>query len=225
MTRSVLLDTETTGLEPALGHRIIEVAAIELVNDLPTGAYFHALIHPGRDIPDEATRIHGLTAGHLADKPRFAAVASELLEFLSDGPLVAHNAPFDFAFLNAEFSVLALPRLESSRMIDTLLLAKTKFPGLPNSLEALCRRFSIDLSARTKHNALLDCRLLAEVYIELTGGRQRGLLLRTEKAEGTVVTYAYDGVRVPRPMVPTEAELAAHMALLSRITEPVWLSA
>ncbi len=224
MTRSVLFDTETTGLEPDLGHRIIEVAAIELVNDLPTGSYFHALIDPERDIPDEATRIHGLTRVHLTGKPPFAAVASDLLGFLSDGPLIAHNAPFDFAFLNAELAALGMPHLEFSRMIDTLHLAKTKFPGLPNSLDALCRRFSIDLSARTKHNALLDCRLLAEVYVELTGGRQRGLLLRTQKTEFTIMSYADDGVRVPQLIVPTEAELAAHAALLSRIAEPVWLS-
>ena len=182
VTRAVLFDTETTGLEPQLGHRVIEVAALELLNDLPTGRHFHALIHPERDIPEDATRIHGFTLADLAGRPRFAEIVDDLLEFFGDAQLIAHNAPFDFAFLDAEFDRIGRPALSATRMIDTLALAKARFPGMPNSLDALCRRFAIDLSARTTHNALLDCRLLADVYVELTGGRQRGLSLAAEKA-------------------------------------------
>jgi DNA polymerase-3 subunit epsilon len=223
LTRAILFDTETTGLEPQLGHRVIEIAALELLNDLPTGKHFHALVHPDRDIPEDATRIHGITLARLADKPRFAEIADELLAFFGDGPLIAHNAPFDFGFLNAEFGRVGLPALAASRMVDTLALAKTRFPGMPNSLDALCRRFAIDLSARTTHNALLDCRLLAEVYVELTGGRQRGLSLAAEKAAAEIVVYTHTGVRAPRPMVPSEDELAAHALFIARLKDPVWL--
>ena len=224
MTRAVLFDTETTGLEWVQGHRVIEIAALELMNDLPTGRQFHALIDPERDIPDDATRIHGFTNIHVAGKPQFAAVADEMLAFFRDGPLIAHNAPFDFGFLNAELARLKRPPLAMERMVDTLVLAKTQFPGMPNSLDALCRRFAIDLSARTSHNALLDCRLLADVYVELTGGRQRGLSLAAGKVVVPVAVYAETGPRVPRPIVPTEAELAAHAALVGRLKDPVWLA-
>jgi len=224
MTRTVLFDTETTGLEWVQGHRVIEVAALELENDLPTGRHFHTLLDPERDIPDDATRIHGFTNVHVAGKPLFAAIAEELLAFFGDGRLIAHNAPFDFGFLNAELARLRLPLLAAERMVDTLALAKTRFPGMPNSLDALCRRFEIDLSARTSHNALLDCKLLAEVYVELTGGRQRGLSLGTAKAVMPVAVYAAIGTRAPRPIVPTEAELAAHAALVGRLKDPVWLA-
>jgi DNA polymerase-3 subunit epsilon len=222
MIRSVLFDTETTGLDPLTGDRVIEVAALELVNDLPTGQHFHALIHPDRDIPEDATRIHGFTIAHLADKPRFAAVAEDLLAFLGDGKLIAHNAPFDFGFLNAEFARLGLPSLAMERMVDTLVLAKQRFPGMPNSLDALCRRFSIDLSARTTHNALLDCRLLADVYVELTGGRQRGLSLAASSGRLSVATYTVSGNRTPRLVAPSEAELAAHAAFVAKLKDPVW---
>ena len=222
MRRSVLFDTETTGLVPAEGHRIVEIAALELINELPTGRQFHAEIDPERDIPEEVTRIHGLTAAHLAGKPRFAAITEELLAFLGDGPLIAHNAPFDFGFLDAEFTRLGLPALDPSRMVDTLALAKQRFPGMPNSLDALCRRFAIDLSARTRHNALLDCRLLAEVYVELTGGRQRGLTLESQAGPSPSVVYTYDGRRTARPVLPNESELAAHAAFLDRLKEPLW---
>ncbi len=224
MTRAVLFDTETTGLEWVQGHRVIEVAALELVNDLPTGRHFHALLDPERDIPEDVSRIHGLTASHVAGKPRFAALAGELLGFFGDGKLIAHNAPFDFGFLNAELARIGLPPLPPARMIDTLALAKARFPGMPNSLDALCRRFDIDLSARTTHNALLDCRLLAEVYVELTGGRQRGLSLATAKTPVAVAVYTHTGPRAPRPIIPGEAELAAHAALLARLKDPVWLA-
>ena len=222
MSRSVLFDTETTGLDPAEGHRIVEIAALELVNDLPTGRHFHAEIDPERDIPDDVARIHGLTAARLAGKPRFAAIADEMLAFLGDGPLVAHNAPFDFGFLDAEFARLGRPALDRGRMVDTLALAKQRFPGMPNSLDALCRRFAIDLSARTLHNALLDCRLLAAVYVELTGGRQRGLTLGSKAGPAQSVAYTYEGRRTPRPVVPDAAELAAHRAFLERLKDPLW---
>jgi DNA polymerase-3 subunit epsilon len=223
MIRSVLFDTETTGLDPMAGDRVIEVAALELVNDLPTGRHFHALVHPQRNIPDEVVRIHGITLDKLEGKPLFGEIADELLEFLGDGKLVAHNAPFDFGFLNAEFSRAGHPPLDGARMVDTLALAKAKFPGMPNSLDALCRRFGIDLSERTTHNALVDCRLLAQVYVELTGGRQRGLSL-AESGQGSMpaVTYAAVGPRTPRLVVPTEAELAAHAAFVAKIKQPVW---
>jgi len=225
MTRAVLFDTETTGLDPLQGHRIIEVAALELVNDLPTGRHFHALIDPERDIPEDASRIHGFTNAHVAGKPRFATVAADLLAFFGDGKLIAHNAPFDFGFLDAELARCGMPALDRERMVCTLVLAKGRFPGMPNSLDALCRRFSVDLSARTTHNALLDCKLLAEVYVELTGGRQRGLSLASETASLPMVAYAPAGPRMPRPIVPNEAELAAHAGFVARLKEPIWTAA
>jgi DNA polymerase-3 subunit epsilon len=223
MIRSVLFDTETTGLEPARGHRVIEIAALELINDLPTGRHFHALIHPERDVPEDVIRIHGITLDRLVGKPRFAEIVADLLEFFGDGMLVAHNAPFDFGFVSAELRLAGHRPLDHTRMVDTLALAKVRFPGLPNSLDALCRRFGIDLSERTSHNALLDCRLLADVYVELTGGRQRGLSL-AEAAQDSfaVVTYAATGPRTPRLIVPSVAELAAHAAFVARLKEPVW---
>jgi DNA polymerase-3 subunit epsilon len=225
MTRAVLFDTETTGLDPLTGDRVLEVAALELINDLPTGRHFHALIDPQRDIPAEASRVHGFTSGDLVGKPLFAEIAEPLAAFFADSKLIAHNAPFDFGFLDMEFSRIGMPALSRDRMIDSLALAKARFPGMPNSLDALCRRFAIDLSARTTHNALLDCRLLAEVYVELTGGRQRGLSLAAQDGRGPVTVYTHAGPRTPRPIEPTGAELAAHAAFLARIKEPVWLQA
>src|ERR1700757_455751 len=154
MSRSVLFDTETTGLEPLTGDRVIEIAAIELFNDLPTGAQFYALLDPERDIPTESTRVHAITNAHVEGKPKFADVAEQMLEFFGDAPLVAHNAPFDFGFIDNELIRIGKPKLERGRMVDTLVLAKARFPGMPNSLDALCRRFEVDLSARTTHNAL-----------------------------------------------------------------------
>jgi DNA polymerase-3 subunit epsilon len=223
MSRSVLFDTETTGLDPLTGDRVIEVAALELENDLPTGRSFHRLIHPQRDVPEDATRIHGITLEKLRDAPRFEEIVDDLLEFFGDGPLVAHNAPFDFGFLNAEFARAGRPNLLRERMVDTLILAKTRFPGMPNSLDALCRRFDIDLSLRTTHNALLDCKLLAEVYVELTGGRQRGLSLECDgQSEMPVARYIAEGPRVPRPIVVDEAALAVHAAFVGRIKDAIW---
>jgi DNA polymerase-3 subunit epsilon len=220
--RSVLFDTETTGLDPATGDRVIEVAAIELVRDLPTGKVFHTLIDPERDVPEEATRIHGFSRSDLMGKPRFADIADAFLAFIGDSPLVAHNAPFDFGFINAELARLALPPLDPLRMIDTLALAKARFPGMPNSLNALCTRFAIDLSERTTHNALLDCRLLADVYVELTGGRQRGLVLRAASQAEQMFAYTRPATRVPVLVSVSEAQLAAHETLVARLKDPVW---
>ena len=225
MIRSVLFDTETTGLDPLTGDRVIEVAALELINDLPTGVHFHTLVDPQRDIPPDATRIHGITAGQLTGKPLFAAIADDMLAFFGDGRLIAHNAPFDFGFINAELARVGRPSLESSRMVDTLILAKQRFPGMPASLDALCRRFSIDLSARTTHNALLDCKLLADVYVELTGGRQRGLSLAANQGRSAVAVYTHTGDRTPRLLQPTDAELAAHEAFVGKLKDPVWRAA
>ena len=223
MSRCVLFDTETTGLDPLTGDRVIEFAGLELVNDLPTGAFFHRVIDPQRDIPAEASRIHGMTSADVEGKPVFADIARELLEFLRDDPLIAHNAAFDFGFLDAEFLRIGMPKLDRSRMIDTLVLAKERFPGMPNSLDALCRRFEIDLSARTTHNALLDCKLLAEVYVELTGGRQRGLLLAEDGQEGfSSGAYSRTGPRTPRLVTVSEAEREAHAAFVAKLKDPVW---
>jgi len=225
MTRSVLFDTETTGLDPLNGDRVIEVAAVELVNDLPTGRHFHALIDPERGIPDEVVRIHGITDEKVRGKPKFSEIAGDLLAFFGEDRLVAHNAAFDFGFLDAEFARLDLPRLARERMVDTLAMAKARFPGLPASLDALCRRFGIDLSERTSHNALLDCRLLAEVYVELTGGRQRGLSLASaEDAALPIAVYAPVGPRSPRFIDVAPSVLAAHAAFLARLKSPIWLS-
>lgn len=223
MSRSVLFDTETTGLDPLNGDRIIEIAALELINDLPTGESFHHLIDPERDVPADSTRIHGFTNAHVQGKPKFADIAAGLLAFIGDDKLVAHNAPFDFGFLDMEFGRAGLPRLDRGRMVDTLVLAKARFPGMPNSLDALCRRFDIDLSARTSHNALLDCKLLADVYVELTGGRQRGLSLASENGgDLAVATYTHAGPRMPRPMVVDAAVLDAHAAFVVKLKDPLW---
>jgi DNA polymerase III subunit epsilon len=221
MSRSVLFDTETTGFDPLTGDRVIEIAAIELINDLPTGEQFHALLDPERDIPSESTRVHGITNFHIEGKPKFAEVADAMLAFFGDAPLVAHNAPFDFNFISAELARIKRPSLDTARMIDTLVLAKARFPGMPNSLDALCRRFEIDLSARTTHNALLDCKLLAEVYVELTGGRQRGLVLETEQGLA-FAQYERATSRTPRLIIVDDETLNLHAAFVARLKDPVW---
>jgi DNA polymerase-3 subunit epsilon len=222
MSRSVLFDTETTGLDPLTGDRVIEIAAIELLNDLPTERHFHVLLDPERDIPMESTRIHGITNAHVEGKPKFADIVDEMLKFFGDAPLVAHNASFDFGFIDAELARVKKPGLDRARMIDTLALAKTRFPGMPNSLDALCTRFEIDRSARTTHNALLDCKLLAEVYVELTGGRQRGFVLETEQGLA-FAEYERNATRTPRPIIVSAEALAAHAAFIKRLKDPVWL--
>jgi DNA polymerase-3 subunit epsilon len=222
MSRAILFDTETTGVDPLHGDRIIEIAALELERDLPTGRFFHRVIDPERDVPEEATRIHGFSRADLIGKPKFAEIVDGFLEFIGEDPLVAHNAAFDFGFLDAEFGRLRMKPLDRSRMIDTLALARAKFPGLPNSLDALCRRFDIDLSQRDKHNALLDCKLLAEVYIELTGGRQRGLVLVEQGQAENHFSYTRSGPREARVIALTEAQLAAHEGFISKIKDPLW---
>ena len=225
MKRSILFDTETTGLDPLTGDRVIEIAALELIGDLPSGRSYRVLIDPERDVPEEASRVHGFTRADLEGQPKFADIAPEFLEFIGDDELIAHNAAFDFGFLNAELRRAGLPELAMSRMVDTLQIARARFPGMPNSLDALCRRFSIDLSARTTHNALLDCKLLAEVYIELSGGRQRGLGLSVEEGGGApTATYEYArpaGHAVVR-ITPDAAELAAHATFVDALAEPLW---
>ena len=221
MTRSVLFDTETTGFAPLTGDRVIEIAAIELINDLPTGEQFHALLDPERDIPTETTRVHGITNAHVEGKPKFAAVVDDMLKFFGDSPLVAHNAPFDFAFIDFELTRINRPKLDRARMVDTLVMAKARFPGMPNSLDALCRRFDIDLSARTTHNALLDCKLLADVYVDLSGGRQRGLTLETEQAL-SFAQYERSGTRTPRLIAVDEETQQAHTAFVAKLKDPVW---
>jgi DNA polymerase-3 subunit epsilon len=221
MSRSVLFDTETTGFEPLTGDRVIEIAAIELINDLPTGEQFHALLDPERDIPSDSTKVHGITNAHVEGKPKFAEIADAMLEFFGDAPLVAHNAPFDFGFIDYELQRIGKPKLDRGKMVDTLVLAKQRFPGMPNSLDALCRRFDIDLSARTTHNALLDCKLLADVYVELTGGRQRGLVLEAEQGLA-FAQYDPPPARTPRAIVPSAEQLAAHEAFIGQIKEAVW---
>ncbi len=229
--RQVLLDTETTGLDPAAGDRVLEVAAIELVNLVPTGRVLHHLVDPEREVPEEAARVHGFTTAMLRGKPKFADIVDELMAFLGEAdPIVAHNAPFDFGFLDAELQRCGRPPLDRARMVDTLELAKRRFPGLPNSLDALCRRFGIDLSQRTTHNAVLDCRLLAQVYLELMGGRQPGLALATARVAVPVAGPQAGGgagpavARTPRPIVPTEAELAAHAEFVrTKLKDALWL--
>jgi DNA polymerase-3 subunit epsilon len=225
MSRAIVLDTETTGLEPLRGDRVLEVAAIEILNLIPTGREFHALIDPQRDIPEEATRVHGFTAGMLRGRPLFAEILPGLLDFLGADPIIAHNAPFDFGFLDAEFDRAGAARLDRARMVDTLMLARERFPGLPNSLDALCRRYGVDNSARTTHNALLDVRLLAEVHLHLRGGRQPGLALAERRAAMPAATEGAPVARTPRPIVPSEAELAAHSAFVSgKLKGAIWMS-
>jgi DNA polymerase-3 subunit epsilon len=227
--REIILDTETTGLDPETGHRIVEVACLELLNHIPTGRHFQAYFNPERDMPREAEEVHGLTAAFLADKPKFAEVVERLLEFIGDAALVIHNAEFDLKFLNAELRRAELPPL-GHRVVDTLMIARRKFPGAQASLDALCRRFAIDNSARSKHGALLDTELLAEVYLELVGGRQAGLDLAgfelAEAAAGIAVTVPGTAAvaRPPRPHTPTPEEEAAHAALLAKLKQPIWLN-
>jgi len=224
MSRQVVFDTETTGLDPLTGDRVLEVAAIELINLLPTGEQVRWLIDPERDIPAESSRIHGFTSRDVEGAPKFAEIADGLLAFFGDSPLVAHNAPFDFGFLDAELFRCGRPALVRARMIDTLALAKQRFPGLPNSLDALCRRYDIDLSERTTHNALLDVRLLAKVYLELKGGRQTGLMLTSAGGAAPIAAIAgLQGARTPRLMTVTAEEAEAHAAFLKKLKDPLWL--
>ena len=223
--RQIVLDTETTGLDPQQGDRVIEVAAVELVNLLPTGATFHRLVDPERDIPAEATRVHGFTNGDLAGKPKFAEIAAEMIDFLGDAPIVAHNAPFDFGFLDAELLRAGFPKLDRGRMVDSLMLAKERYPGMPNSLDALCRRLGVDNSMRSSHNAVLDCTLLAQVYLELMGGKQPGFELAADLAGTGPIATALETVEwAPRPIVVPAERAAAHAAFVAgKVKDPLWL--
>lgn len=220
--REIVIDTETTGLDPTAGHRIVEIACLELLNHIPTGRHFQRFVNPERDVPADAFAVHGLSSEFLGDKPRFAEIADELLSFIGDAPLVFHNAEFDVKFLNAELVRLEHPALPQQRIVDTLLMARQKFPGAAASLDALCRRFAIDNSARTKHGALLDTELLADVYLELIGGRQAGLQLSVADQVTAIAAAVVRAVRPARPHAPTEAEAAAHMLLVAQLDNPVW---
>jgi DNA polymerase-3 subunit epsilon len=227
--REIVLDTETTGLDPETGDRIVELGAVELVNHMPTGRTFHAYINPQREVPAEAVAVHGLTTAFLADKPVFAAVAAEFAAFLGDARLVIHNAAFDMKFLNAEFGWAGLGGLAWARAVDTLELAKRRFPGANNTLDALCRRFGVDNSGREKHGALLDSELLAEVYLELMGGRQPDLTLAVI-ATGPAAAGAEVWIAPPRPRPLaarlTAAEAAAHAAFVATLGDgALWLKA
>ena len=208
--REIVLDTETTGLDPASGHRLVEIAGIELRDCIPTGEKFHIYLDPQRDMPDEAFRVHGLSAEFLTGKPLFAEVVDDLLRFVGDDRLVIHNAEFDMRFLNAELQKAGRPRLPAERAIDTLALARRKHPGSSNSLDALCARYRIDASRRVKHSALLDAEILADVYLELIGGRQAALIL-LEAAEAQPIAASKQALRnAPLLHLIEACELDAH---------------
>ena len=228
--REVVLDTETTGFEPTEGHRIVEIGAVELFNHMPTGRIYHQYINPKRVMPKEAFEVHGLGDDFLRDKPVFATIAQAFLDFIADAPLVIHNASFDMKFLNAELTAASFAPLPAGRAVDTLLIARKKFPGSPASLDALCRRFSIDNSMREKHGALLDSEILAEVYLELVGGRQPDFGLataaQTSAAETALTGQGWRPKPRPAPLVPrlTVGERAAHQAFVTRLGDAaIWL--
>ncbi len=227
--REIVLDTETTGLDPRNGDKIVEIGAVELMNYLPTGREYHIYINPGRSMPAEAEAVHGLSDAFLADKPRFATIADEFLAFIgTDSRLVIHNASFDMAFLNTELEAVRRPIIAMSRAIDTLALARQRFPGSPCTLDALCRRFDVDTSARDKHGALLDSQLLAAVYLELRGGRQPDLVLavdhgvRSSSASGPL-DWRPSPRPTPLPPRITEAEAHAHATFVAGLGDKaVW---
>ena len=225
--REIVLDTETTGLKPADGHRVVELGCVELLNRIPTGATFHVYLNPDRDMPAEAFAVHGLSSDFLKDKPRFAEVADDFIAFIADAPIVAHNASFDHGFLCHELKLISRPGIPFERVVDTLMLARRKHAAGPYSLDALCARYGIDNSRRTKHGALLDAEILAEVYLELIGGRQAtlGLADDIELPESSI-----DGAIVvrtrPEPLEPrvSEAEREAHRAFIATLGEnAIWL--
>jgi DNA polymerase-3 subunit epsilon len=228
--REIIFDTETTGLDPKTGDRMVEIGCIEMVGRVETGRSFHAYYNPERDMPPEAERVHGLSAAFLSTKPRFAQSVDELLAFLGDAPLVAHNAGFDFGFLNNELQLIGREAISMERMVDTVALARKKHPGSKLSLDALCIRYGIDRSHRVKHGALLDAELLAQVYVELTGGRQIGLgLVESESVtiETSVVHFnspaaAVRPVRPPRPHAATPEELERHREFIAGIEKAIW---
>lgn len=227
--REIVFDTETTGLDPQSGDRLVEIGCIEMVNRVPTGAVFHAYFNPDRSMPAEAEAVHGLSSAFLADKPRFAELAEELLAFLGDAPLVAHNAGFDFGFLNAELAMCQLPPVDRARMVDTVAIARRKHPGAKLSLDALCSRYGIDRSHRVRHGALLDAELLAQLYVELMGGRQIGLELAAEVEVKTITVTTAVRAQAPRmhrparPHTASAEELARHAAFVEGIKGAIWL--
>ena len=227
--REIIFDTETTGLDPQSGDRLVEIGCIEMFHRVPTGRTFHAYFNPGRSMPAGAEAVHGLSEVFLSDKGPFADKAAELIEFLGDAKLVAHNAGFDFGFLNMELALCAMDPVCRTRMIDTVALAKVRHPGAKLSLDALCSRYGIDRSHRVKHGALLDAELLAQLYVELTGGRQIGLGLVAEAAANdtsvSTLTQRDRSFRAPRPHHASEAELARHTAFVATLTAPLWVSA
>ena len=233
--REIVLDTETTGISAVDGHRIIEIGALELVNHTPTGNNLHLYINPERDIEDGAFAVHGINLEFLADKPVFADIAEQFMQFVGDDQMVIHNASFDMSFINAELARLELPEYPMSRAVDTLAMARKKFPGAQANLNALCRRFEIDNSHRDLHGALVDADLLTEVYIELLGGRQPDLSLDDARAEQqgyqpasetpldqSGVSIQHDAAQFSRPHMPTDAELSAHEDFLQKIEDPIW---
>lgn len=224
--REIVFDTETTGLNPAGGDRMVEIGCVEMVNRCETGRHFHAYFNPERPMPSEAEAVHGLSTIFLSDKPRFADRAEDLLAFLGESPLVAHNASFDFGFLNHELGRCERTHVRASRMVDTLVLARTRHPGAKHSLDALCTRFGVDRSQRIKHGALLDAQLLAQVYVELTGGRQigLGLVADTDPVAVSAGSHAVT-LRQPRAARPHDAhadEIDRHRAFIARLVNPLW---
>jgi DNA polymerase-3 subunit epsilon len=223
--REIVLDTETTGLDPRQGHRIVEIGCLELINHVPTERSFHRYINPEVDISEDAVAVHGLTRERLSKEPVFAEIVGEFIDFIGDAPFVIHNAEFDMNFLNAEFGKLGLPQMPVDRATCTVKMARRRFPGAPANLDALCRRFNVDNSGRTLHGALLDAQLLAECYVELLGGRQQGLALAAQRSGlAGVVADAIIG-RTPRVHAPSADELEAHATMLAQLKAPLWLEA
>ncbi|MCB2108042.1 MAG: DNA polymerase III subunit epsilon [Rhodobacteraceae bacterium] len=224
--REIVLDTETTGLDPLNGDRVVEIGCVELVNHVPTGRSYQQYLDPERPMSEGAAEVSGLTDDFLRGKPKFAETVDAFLEFIGDAPIVAHNAAFDLGFINAELKRCQRPPLSPDRSIDTVAIARRRFPGAPASLDALCRRFNIDLSARTKHGALLDAELLARVYLELVGGREPGLTLLSDAApKAETIAPAAREVRPPRAHAPRAEELEAHADFLKKIKNPIWTRA
>lgn len=224
MAREIVLDTETTGFEPSQGHRLVEIGCLELVNHIPTGRVFHTYLNPERDVPQDAFAVHGLSYDFLKNHPPFKEVLNPFLEFIEDAPLIIHNAKFDMKFINAELKEHNCVELPFSRAIDTLTMARQKFPGSPASLDALCKRFGVDNRAREKHGALLDAELLAQVYLELIGGKQPSLSLDFSSKTIHVVRDVKKEKphRPARPHLPTQEELELHQELIARLNNPVW---
>jgi len=223
--REIVFDTETTGFEPLKGHRVVEIGCVELMNYVATGRTWHTYLNPEREVPAEAARVHGLTDEFLADKPVFAEVVDDFLSFIGNDPLVAHNAAFDISFMNAELKRTGFKLLTEDRAIDTVQMARKKYPGAPASLDALCKRFGIDMSSRKLHGALLDARLLADVYLELRGGRQPDLnmavLNRREDALVSPISQQNEH-RLARTFTPSDDELKAHEIFLTQLKDPLW---